>query len=66
MSSLSELFSRDPLLLTREDRRVIIEKLRADRANYMAAGTRTGVTKEPKPKATGTKVTGLNLSDLGL
>lgn len=65
MSSLSELFATDPLSLTKEDRRVIIEKLRADRANFMATGARQPQS-SAKPKATGVKRTGLSLDDLGI
>lgn len=64
MTTLSDLFARDPLLLTKEDRAQMIEHFRANRAQFMAGQRTTSVTKASKPKSTGTKVTGLSLDDL--
>lgn len=67
MSTLADLFAKDPLRLTKEDRAQMIEHFRANRAQFMAGQRTTSVakaSKEPKPKATGKKVTGLSLDDL--
>lgn len=62
---ISELFARDPLNLTKEDRRAIIEKFRADRALFIANGQKK-VTKADKEKLTKEKAPPLqlNLDDL--
>lgn len=47
MSELSELFERDPLKLTREDRRKIIEKFREDRATFLVGKKTPKTAKKP-------------------
>lgn len=64
MSEMSELFSRDPLLLTVEDRAEIVAKLRADRQRFMMGAKAEKAA--PVPKVKGAKLTGLGLDDLGL
>lgn len=62
MSDISELFSRDPLSLTRDDRSKIIAKYRDDRARYLLGAKSPKAAKPTKAKApTGG---GLSLDDL--
>lgn len=35
MSEISEIFDKDPLKLTKDDRRAIIEKFREDRTRFL-------------------------------
>lgn len=66
MSDISDLFAKDPLSLTSENIDAIIEKMRANRALFMA-GQRTEKLKAPAgPKVPKAKVTGLDLSDLDI
>lgn len=48
MSEIAELFARDPLSLTREDITQIVEKLRAQRAQFNLGNKSAGKAK-PKP-----------------
>jgi hypothetical protein len=48
MSDLQELFSRDPLKLTREDTDQIIEYYRAQRVNFKKVEKEGKVPKAPK------------------
>lgn len=71
MSDLADLFARDPLRLTKDDRAQIIAHFRANRAQFMAGLRTTQVTKEKKPrepKAPKEKVTPgtFNLDDLDI
>lgn len=59
MSDISDLFSKDPLSLTKSDRSAIIVEYRDKRAKYML-GVKTPKAK-PAPKA---KAGGLSLEDL--
>lgn len=55
MSDLSELFSRDPLQLTKEDRKPIIERYRQARSQFNLGVKSAGATKKIKgsePKIT--------------
>lgn len=47
MNDITELFQKDPLSLTREDRTKIVDHYRTTRAQYLAAGK---VTKTAKSK----------------
>ena len=60
MSELSELFDRDPLKLTREDRSKIISKMREDRAKFMLG------QKVPREKKTNPGKIDLGSLDLGI
>jgi len=60
MSELSELFDRDPLLLTDQDIALIIRRMRENQAQY-----ELGV-KPPAPKAKKSSKTNDLLKDLGL
>ncbi len=60
MSDISELFSRDPLSLTKSDRALIIAEYREKRERYML-GQKTAKA-APKPKAA--KKSGLSLDDI--
>ena len=60
-SLISDLFAKDPLKLTREDRREMIEYYRRNRALWVSGG-RVKTTKEKKPVPAG----GLSLDDLEL
>lgn len=51
MSELSELFARDPLKLTREERTQVITHMRANRAAYMQGQRTTSVEKASKKPA---------------
>lgn len=59
MSDISDLFSKDPLSLTKSDRSLIIAEYREKRAKYML-GVKTPKAKTA-PKA---KAGGLSLDDL--
>lgn len=62
--NLSDLMATDPLLLTRETRKPIIEFYRANRVKFIAGGK---VDKAPKPKSKGTlPAIDLELGDLEL
>lgn len=61
MSDISELFNRDPLSLTKDDRSKIIAKYRDDRARYLLGQK---VPKTPKAKAKTPSTGGLSLEDL--
>jgi hypothetical protein len=56
MSEISEIFDKDPLSLTKEDRRKIIEKYREDRARFMLGLKAPKATSKPS----------LNLDDLDI
>jgi len=60
VSEISDLFAKDPLSLTREDRDKIILHLRENRARYVAG------VKAPKAVAKKAPSEPLNLDDLGL
>lgn len=62
MSDISELFSRDPLSLTKSDRALIIAEYRDKRERYMLGQkiTKVAAKKAPKVKTPG----GLSLDDL--
>jgi hypothetical protein len=60
---ISELFARDPLKLTKEDRRAIIAKFREDRAKFVANGMKKP-TKAQEKAAASAKAPSLDL-DLG-
>lgn len=62
-TSLDELFSRDPLRLTRADLEVMVAQLRIMRDRFLQEEAAPKAPKGPKPKAA--KVV-LSLSDLGL
>lgn len=49
MNDITELFQKDPLSLTREDRTKIVEHYRTTRAQYLAAGKVTKTTAKAKP-----------------
>jgi hypothetical protein len=51
LSDISELFARDPLSLTREDRSEIIAHFRDNRARYIAGQAQAKLPKEKAPKA---------------
>lgn len=61
MSSIADLFARDPLKLTRENRKPIIEHYRANREKFIQG---VKPAKEAKPKPTGGSQP--SLADLGL
>jgi hypothetical protein len=64
MSEIAELFARDPLKLTREDRTKIIAHFRENREKYIAGVKAPKAVAEKKTKA---PVQGkLSLDDLGL
>ena len=69
MTSLSELFARDPLDLTKDDIQLIVQKLRDSRHRFNA-GDKSAGTMTPPKTATGraAKELGdqLSLKDLGL
>ena len=69
MTSLSELFARDPLDLTKDDIQLIVQKLRDSRHRFNAGDKAAGTLTPPKT-ATGraAKELGdqLSLKDLGL
>ena len=69
MTSLSELFARDPLDLTKDDIQLIVQKLRDSRHRFNA-GDKSAGTMSPPKTATGraAKELGdqLSLKDLGL
>jgi hypothetical protein len=67
MSELADLFATDPLKLTRDNRKVIIEHMRASRQQFMLGNKSAGApAKAPKePKVKGEKKA-LNLDDLGI
>lgn len=50
MSDIQELFARDPLELTREDLREIVEKFRQSRAQFNLGHKAAGSTKPPTEK----------------
>ena len=61
MSEISDLMSRDPLLLTKEDRAEIIAYYRANRVKFLQGNKTAGrPIKQPKPAG------GVSLSDLDL
>ena len=69
MTSLSEIFARDPLDLTKDDIQLIVQKLRDSRHRFNA-GDKSAGTMAPPKTATGraAKELGdqLSLKDLGL
>lgn len=50
MTDISELFSRDPLTLTRTDISKIIDTMRASRHAFNAGNIKAGSTKPPTEK----------------
>lgn len=62
MSDLSELFARDPLSLTKEDRKVIIDYYRSARASF-AAGIKAPKAEKPKKEKVNLDI---NLDELDL
>lgn len=60
MTDIAELFERDPLLLTKEDRRAMIVYYRDNRAKFIATGKSPRAPKKPLPEG------GLSLDDLEL
>lgn len=62
MSDINELMTRDPLLLTKDDIREIIEKFRSSR-HLWASGI---ATKTPSKKAATKAPTGVDLGDIEL
>jgi hypothetical protein len=52
-SSLAELFATDPLSLTKEDRRPIIEFYISRRHLFLSGGKPNKPVKEPKPSSKG-------------
>lgn len=50
MTDLQELFSRDPLSLTRDDLTVIIEEFRKSRHAFNMGNMKAGSTKPPTEK----------------
>lgn len=66
-SSLADLFAADPLSLTKEDRKPIIEFYRSRRHLFLAGGKPNKPVKEPKPSSKGPlPEVDLDLGDLGL
>jgi hypothetical protein len=67
LSEISDLFAKDPLHLTKEDRSQIIAKFRENREAFML-GQRVGrtVPVEKKPKEKKAPPGKLSLGDLGL
>ena len=69
MTSLSEIFARDPLDLTKDDIQLVVQKLRDSRHRFNA-GDKSAGTMTPPKTATGraAKALGdqLSLKDLGL
>ena len=61
MSDLADLFSRDPMSLTKEDIDAIIARYRAARAQFLEGAKAAGATKKLAPKGPKT-----SLDDLGL
>lgn len=62
--TISELFAADPLSLTRETRKPIIEFYRSNRVKFLSGGK---TEKLPKPKSKGTlPAIDLELGDLEL
>ena len=59
MSDIQELFARDPLKLTKDDRSKIIAYFRENRAKFLAGAK---LPKEPKVKGPAPQ---LSLEDLG-
>lgn len=64
MSDISELFSRDPEKLTKDDRAAIIAKYREAREQFIIGMKSAGAPR--KIKAAVPKITDLNLDDLEL
>jgi hypothetical protein len=64
MSDLAELFARDPLQLTKDDIRTIIEEMRKSRHAFNAGNMKAGSTKPPteKQKAISSLAEKLNIS----
>ena len=62
MSTIQEIFDRDPLSLTKEDRAVLIGYYRQARANFALGDKSAGSTK--KATAKGPKITTLDIEDL--
>lgn len=62
MSDLTELFSRDPLELSKTDIQVIVARYREARAQFNLGVAQAGSTK--KVKGDGPKVDKLDLDDL--
>jgi hypothetical protein len=50
MSDLATLFARNPLDLTKDDIRSIIEAFRASRKQFTLGNAKAGSTKPPSPK----------------
>lgn len=61
-SSLSEIFSRDPLELTRQDRDQVVKELRRARENFEKEDAQPKPSKKSKLET----VEKVNLGDLGL
>lgn len=66
MSDIGELFSRDPLKLTREDRAAIIAKYREARNQFVLGVKSAGNAKKIKGGEVKIKDLDIDLSDLGL
>lgn len=62
MSEISDLFAKDPLLLTREDRSKIIEQFRANRTAYLSGEKVTKAKAKAAPKGKPT----INLDEIEL
>jgi hypothetical protein len=64
---INELMSRDPLLLTKQDRSRLVQRFREGRAQFMSQGSRAAPAAKPDkaPKAKKEKVT-IDLADLDL
>jgi hypothetical protein len=60
---ISELFAKDPLHLTREDKTAMVEHFRKNRALWVASGQRAAPAKAPKKAP---PAGGLSLEDLEL
>ena len=66
MSEIAQLFSTDPLKLTREDFTKVVAEMRKARANFNQGNLKAGSMKPPteKQKATATKLA--SIGDLKL
>lgn len=66
MSDMGELFSRDPLKLTKEDRTEIIKWFRDNRAAFMTGQKVAKATAKPAKKGASAGIPGLGLDELDL